>query len=227
MFSDYPTDEVFNKIYHDLGFQSLFTFDPIFMKTIESPSDLLDNLEIRHWENLFASRSNRALIAMTFTKFYLDKGIPDDPYFISPGKNGVSIEYFPKFEKKHFVRHMAFNYHSDFFFHQAFSAIDTIGHLLFLQFSLPLNQREKISYHTAIRKLASMDEKDLATKLKEITDSAHFQLASSIRNDSTHNHPHTRVNSGIEKHNGTISFGVGKYTSCKKIFEVIVTANAN
>ena len=46
--------------------------------------------------------------------FYHRKGIPDDPWFISPGKEGQSVQYLPNFEEKHFWYKSQFDYYADY-----------------------------------------------------------------------------------------------------------------
>lgn len=37
-------------------------------------------------------------ITYCFCRHYYDRGIPDDPWYSSPGENGESIQYFPYFK---------------------------------------------------------------------------------------------------------------------------------
>ena len=43
-------------------------------------------------------------ITYCFCRHYYDRGIPDDPWYSSPGENGESIQYFPYFKKEHWMR---------------------------------------------------------------------------------------------------------------------------
>lgn len=52
-------------------------------------------------------------VSYALCRHYYDKGIPDKPYYISPGKDGQSVQYFPNFKNKHWMRLYWFNHFAD------------------------------------------------------------------------------------------------------------------
>ena len=69
-------------------------------------------------------------ITYALTRHYFDKGIPDDPWYISPGKEGQSIQYFPEFKEEHWMRRYWFNYFSDTFYLKISSVWDSMIEIL-------------------------------------------------------------------------------------------------
>lgn len=69
-------------------------------------------------------------ITYALCKHYFDKGIPDDPWYISPGKDGCSIQYMPNFKNEHWMRRYWFNHYSENLYLKYFSLWDGIIGLL-------------------------------------------------------------------------------------------------
>ena len=127
--------------------------------------------------------------------FYFGKGIPDDEWFISPGKKGESIQYYPHFEKKDFLIKAQFDYYADAFYHKLFSAWDTLGHLLNVVYELEI---ERASFDNAVKKLKTV-KPALHAKLTAIMDSADFQTMRQFRHSVTHNHLPDTLALGLEE----------------------------
>lgn len=75
-------------------------------------------------------------ITYALSRHYFDKGIPDDPWYISPGKKGQSVQYFPEYQEEHWMRHYWFNYFSDTFYMKISSVWDSIIEILNHYYSL-------------------------------------------------------------------------------------------
>ena len=102
--------------------------------------------------------------------FHFTKGVPDDEWFISPGKNGESIQYYPHFEEKDHFTKAQFDYYADIFYYKLFSAWDTVGHVLNVLYELEI---DKATFNEAVKKLKAV-KPDLHAKLKPIVDSEKF-----------------------------------------------------
>lgn len=89
-------------------------------------------------------------LAITYAlcRHYFNKGIPDDPWYISPGKEGQSIQYFPNFKEEHWMRRYWFNYFSDTFYLKISSVwdsmIEILNHFYSLDFSNDLRLRDNV-----------------------------------------------------------------------------------
>ena len=69
-------------------------------------------------------------VSYALCKHYYDKGIPDKPYYISPGKDGQSVQYFPNFENEHWMRLYWFNHFADATYMKLFSVWDSVTEIL-------------------------------------------------------------------------------------------------
>jgi Cthe_2314-like HEPN len=121
--------------------------------------------------------------------FHFCKGIPDEEWFISPGKKDQSVEYYPHFEKKdHLV-------YADIFYYKLFSAWDTLGQLPNVTYDLEI---ERASFYKAVEKLKTV-KPTLFSKLKGVMDSPDFEKMPEIRHNIAHNHLPGHVGSTVER----------------------------
>ncbi len=155
-------------------------------------------------------------------RYYFEKGIPDDEWRKSPGENGSSIQYFPHFEKEHFIIKDWFDYYSDTFYYKLFSAWDTIGHMLNIYFNLNIG---RVDFSIAVGKIKQINF-ELWKKLDNIQNSPAYQKAKDLRNDVTHNYlpssaglAVTTVRSG---NTITTSLGVRGYVTSKEIMNNVL-----
>ncbi len=118
--------------------------------------------------------------------FYYEKGIPDKRPWISPGKNGASVQYFPDFKEVHHSIKMWFDYFSDTLYYKLFSAWDVVGHVLNVKYDLEIKEKD-VYFSTAFKKLGDK-EKNLRCCLKKVKNSPVYKKAHGIRRDITHNY---------------------------------------
>lgn len=71
--------------------------------------------DIRTWTVHLQNRLIQTRWSYVLLMFHFNKGIPDDELFISPGRKGESIEYYPHFEKKDHLVKAQFDYYADIF----------------------------------------------------------------------------------------------------------------
>lgn len=182
------------------------------------------NLDIGHWEILLQNKINEINRDFATAMFYFYRGIPDDEWCISPGRNGLSIEYFPHFEEGHYSNQYNFNYFVQIFFYKVATLYEVMGHLIYKHFSLPLNEkntRDKISYKSAVKKIKAENEV-LHISLAEILSSSNYQEGEKIRNDITHNQPAYEISSAVTFREGTTAIGTGVYTPSKEIKKIMI-----
>ncbi|WP_341960036.1 Cthe_2314 family HEPN domain-containing protein [Planococcus maritimus] len=156
--------------------------------------------------------------------FYFYRGIPDDEWKRSPGKDGLSVEFFPNFKEEHFSNQYNFNYFVQIFFYKVTTLYEIIGHLIYDRFSLPINeknQRDKISFNSAISKLKSQ-ERNLHQSLQMIKNSSNFRDGTKMRNDIAHNQPAYEISSSVTIKDGLTAFGTGSYTKSKEIKRTMI-----
>lgn len=169
--------------------------------------------QIFTWTVHLQNRISQTRWSHGLMSYFYNKGIPDDEWFLSPGRQGQSIEFLPHFSKRDHSVKMMFDYYADIFYYKLFSCWDNVGHLLNLQYDLELNRPD---FHKAIDKLQQANN-PLWLRLQPIRDSSDFQLMKELRHDVTHNELPGHIGSGIKKYPDGFSFGGGDYTPSKAI----------
>ena len=116
-----------------------------------SMNDFPPNLSHPRLAELIQEHNNKVgSVAITYTlcRHYFDKGIPDEPWYMSPGREGQSIQYFPDFKEEHRMRPYWFNYFSDTFYLKISSVWDStleiLNHYYLLDFPNDLRLRDNV-----------------------------------------------------------------------------------
>ncbi len=221
MFFEYPTEQDCKEIEKTYPFNNLFMATQALSDSWPSDGSIESfeaNIEVYDWSQHLNARLRHTCISYVMLMFYYGKGIPDDPWFISPGKEGQSVQYLPKFEERHFWYKSQFDYYADVFYYKAFSAWDTLGHLLNVAYSLEV---KKASFSSVHKHLAPLKPK-LYDKLKaKVVDNSDFKEARDFRHNITHNFLPGKVGSTITKATyaggRSVSYGVGSYTPVSRI----------
>ena len=188
---EFPTSEEWKQIYDRSPLGSVFSVlsNPGSLERIHhSLEDFAKAQEVEDWLYQIHHRMTDVATSYVLTMFYYGKGIPDKRWYISPGKDGASIQYYPDFADVHFRLKAWFDFYSDVLYYKLFSAWDLLGHVLNARYELGV---DKVYFGTAVRELQSKD-KAMYVFLKITQDSPAYKRASRIRNDITHNYlPYT------------------------------------
>lgn len=156
-----------------------------------------------------------------FVKYYHSLGIPDDRWFISPGRKGESVEYFPDFDENHFIIKGWFDYYADTFYQKLFATWSIVGHTLNQAFSLGLKAKG-IEFEPAVKQLGP-NESELKVVLASVLEDSAFVKARELRNDITHNESPSSVGMTISKYDtpGAVvySMGMRSYVTTTAILE--------
>lgn len=219
MFYEFPTKEEWLTLVKSYPFENLEVPERIF-KYNGDPNDTISKVwsgpEIFSWIEHLENRLAQVRWSYVMTMFYFSKGIPDDEWFISPGRDGVSIEYFPHFsEKDHYIKSF-FDYFADVFYYKLFSAWDTLGHLLNVTYELGL---DRASFDKAFKKLKSI-KPVLFANLNLIVNDPNFYKMRELRHNITHNHLPGHIGSTVRRvSKNMVTFGGGSYTPSALIKE--------
>lgn len=216
-YADYPTPEEYDEIYN----KKKDKLNKIQLKSDKKTYNLLDGLsdgfqkmELDYWITEFNNRTFDLVTSYAMLMHYYNKGIPDKEWYISPGKNGVSIQYFPHFEEKHYIYLYWFGFYMDSYYTRFFSIIDTIYHLINIKYGFGIENSLGFNKRTS-NELKTKD-KDLYDYLNSIRANEIYKKVSEFRNNITHNYRPNQIDSGInrktEKGKFVISMGVGNYT---------------
>lgn len=219
---DFPSEEDWKRIYNASVCPRLYTQLNSLLESLQFGDGVMEftrRIEVR--ELVWQLHHRQVDLAKSYVLmcFYFDKGIPDEEWYKSPGDDGISIQYFPNFEKKHFIVKDWFDYYSNAFYYSLFSAWDTVGHILNVYFRLGL-QPERVYFASAVSKLQHSDL-DLWRKLDDVLNSPVYQKAKSLRNDITHNYLPSSTGLGITTRKSetviTTSVGIRKYVTSNEI----------
>ena len=177
-----PQQEEWNKYLSDIAMNSIivdenifqsyadrFVMYPILSEKIQTLNNKVGNMKVSY----------------ALCRHYYDKGIPDEPYFISPGSNGQSVQYFPRFEEEHWMRLYWFNYYAESVYTRIFSIWDSITEILdtFYGMNIDKNMTFKFRVMEKIKKI----NLDIYNFLKnDIIDSDLYQTADRYRNSFVH-----------------------------------------
>ena len=101
------------------------------------------------WVHHLTKKLSGIYISYVFSAYYYRKGIPDDEWFMID-ENG-SITYYPHFNILIHLIKSQFDYYSDSFYHNYFSALDIIGHILNEMLELNLKISE-VTFDKALKK---------------------------------------------------------------------------
>ena len=221
MLFEYPTEEDWEKIARDFPFEKLNVRIGDFKKRANSNDleEFFGNIELQTWTMHLQSRLFDVFRSFVLLMYYYQKGIPDAEWFISPGKRGQSVEYFPHFETRHYLIKDQFDFYVDIFYYKVFAAWDTLGHILNVLFEMGI---EKPSFKSAINHLERRDHY-LWSRLRLILSDPEFERANKIRNSITHNFQPNLQSSGVARpEKNTYTFGVGDYTTSKMITDNVL-----
>jgi hypothetical protein len=212
MFFEFPTADEWRNLQDTYPFDRLELSEDHFRYTANPQGSIKSfyaGSEIQTWTLHLQNRLIQTRWSYIFLMFHFTKGIPDDEWFISPGKNGESIQYYPHFEQKDHFTKAQFDYYADIFYYKLFSAWDTLGHILNVLCELGI---DKPTFNEAVRKLKPV-KPALHTKLKSIIDSDDFVKMRDFRHNITHNHLPGHIASSVRKLSPShFTFGVGRYT---------------
>lgn len=219
---EFPSQEDIQKIYSTTSFDELNAL----LFRLHSRNDSEDNFngltglkQLLDSEGLIWQLHNRLMdVAKSYVllSYFFEKGIPDDIWFISPGKRDSSIEYFPHFEPIHFMIKDWFDYYSGIFYQQLFSTLDVVGHLLNVQYSLGVSEK-KVSFRGVVNRLERHNN-SLYVALDQVRSSPVFLEATQLRNNITHNHlPSSTGLTGTLTENGG-NVNIQDYMTSDKIF---------
>ena len=216
----FPSTENWKRISSASPFEQL----PFYLNELETknkPEDGLTNsmryIEIS--EFILQLRHRLADVQKSYVMliYYYEKGIPDKEWYISPGKDGASVEYYPHFNESDFIIKDWFDYYSDTFYFKLFSAWDVIGHLINIKYDLKI-ERKNISFWTAVNKL-NKKHNVLYSKLEKIRRNDVFKRARDIRDDITHNYLPSSVGLAVSMNEKGGGLGIREYIPSDEIVQ--------
>lgn len=184
-----------------------------------------NGVEMQYWVREFNNRAFDLEQNYTLLKSYYNAGIPDSEWYISPGKDGASVSYFPHFEDEHFGNLYWFSFYTESFLTRAEGIIDTIYHLVNVHFNLKIES--KLSFRRDVSNALKAFDNNLYDYLQNIRQDSRFVNMNDYRNNIVHNFRPNQVDSGISKPqiqpdgSTVIALSVGNYTTSSEFLNVI------
>jgi len=182
--------------------------------------------EYSYWHKAFNNKINKIRYSFAYLNYYYDMGIPDKEWFVSPGLDGSSIQYFPHCDKIHHENKFLFSYYYENLYSYFFSSYDIIFHLLNSILNLELESKKLgTMYNSKVLELLKERYNSVFSIIFEFKNEVSFMTAKKYRNDIIHNKPPYEIGHGItrfnEKTKKGFQLGVGDYTPSDVILENI------
>ena len=124
-------------------------------------------------------------ITYALCRHYYDKGIPDDPWYISPGKDGCSVQYMPKFEDEHWMRRHWFNHYAENLYLKFFSLWDGIVGLINIFFEINESLQD-YRFRKTVMNALKKKHKPVYEFLNEILEEPIYKEANQYRTSFVH-----------------------------------------
>ncbi len=215
VFFEFPTQEEWKRIYKASPFEELYSALDRVTQRSDWSDDVFITLEVRGYLNELMHRFADTFKSYQMMMFYYEKGIPDQRWYSSPGKQGESMQYFPDFENHHVYIKAWFDFYSDTLYYKLFSAWDIIGHILNVKYSLNI-RKDRVNFREAVQRLKNRDE-TLFERLDALINSPSYQEAKRVRNDITHNYLPNVPGMAVFREDRFDAWGVKKYIRSNEV----------
>ncbi len=181
-------------------------------------------------------------ITYALCRHYFDKGIPDEPWYISPGKEGQSVQYVPNFEEEHWMRRYWFNHFAENLYLKFFSLWDDVVEILNIFFGIDESIQDYRFRANVMKKLKEI-KPDIHSYMSDILKEETYKEANKYRTCFVHGYAPSSVTNGFllekdktvsvpEVKDGQVVFvekkvlasltcRVGDYTTVKTVMENI------
>lgn len=173
-------------------------------------------IKLSYWLQEFNNRAFDLIANYTLLKSYYDAGIPDDEWYKSPGDNGLSIQYFPHFEEKHFGNLYWFGFYMDSYYTRFEGLIDAVYHVINSKYKFEIEP--SLGFRNKVLKELKTADNDLYDYLMALPSNTVFIKVKDFRNNIVHNYRPNQIDSGYTKTKNadgsqTISMSIGNYTT--------------
>jgi len=216
-YARYPTPEEWDQIYK----KKANSLDKIQLEVVKKKFNILDfdegyyGIQLNYILGEFNNRAFDLVNNYVMLMSYHNAGIPDEEWYISPGKDGQSVQYFPHFEEKHYIHLYWFGFYMESYYTRFFGMIDSVYHLINVKYKFGLEP--SFDFISKVLKKLETKDKELYDYLKTIPQNPVFKKANEFRNNFVHNYRPNQVDSGFVKKKNpdgseTITMTVGNYT---------------
>lgn len=139
------------------------------------------------------------VVTYALCKHYYDKGIPDDPWYISPGNEGQSVQYMPLFKEEHWMRQYWFNYFSDTFYLKISSVWDSVIEII--NHFYVLGNPSDLRLRSNVLKWLKSDKPDINKVFEEVLKAQIYTDAQKYRTAAAHGTSAGTVRNTVKEQN--------------------------
>lgn len=235
-----PTQDEWDKYLDAPLFKDLLIDEGQFTVAQDIVSEMVFDQSIRNYIRQHNNKVGTLRVSYVLCRHYFDQNIPDDPWFASPGKDGQSIQYMPKFQPEDWLKRYWFSYFSEAMYYKIFSIWDSV--IGFINEYYQMEHEEDLRFRGKVMKTLKARRKDIAEFLSEILEDPIYKEANKYRTRIVHGTTPNDVSSGVSikrnidteiidrvsngafekkkvKASFQLSYGVGKYTKTKEIMD--------
>ncbi len=136
------------------------------------------------------------IVSYILCRHYYDKGIPDDPWYESPGKDGQSIEYMPNFTSQDLLVRYWFSYFYEYVYFKIFSIWDSI--YVFINDYYQMGHEQKSGFNRKVTESLKEHRSDICDLFTNISKEYLYKEANKYRNRIIHGTSLNGVTSGFQ-----------------------------
>ena len=167
----------------------------------------LPNLQSPRLAEMIKEHNNKVgALATTYAlcRHYFDKGIPDDPWCVSPGSHGSSMQYMPLFQQEHWGRQFWFGYFSEVYYLKMFSIWDSVIQILNHYYGL--NYKSDFRLRSRVMNWLKANSTKVFCLLNEIADTGVHKEAKRFRNAAAHDVSPNAVSKTVKCERGKFEY---------------------
>jgi len=185
-------------------------------RTFDAVDVWMRDSDVETWTIHLLGRLGSVRLSYWLMQYYADKGIPDERWYMSPGRSGQSIEYFPDFDEEAHSTKFMFDYAADAFYAQLFAAWDNLAQAINDMHALGLGIKD-VSLWRVVSGLKTVVP-SLHADLAQLTSDPDHKQALELRRCIQHRHSPSNLSSSFERVTDTVtSIGVGGYTTSAEV----------
>ncbi|MBE6861474.1 MAG: hypothetical protein E7497_01050 [Ruminococcus sp.] len=154
---------------------------------IKCSDDILSKMVFSKILSIIQAHNNKVgsiKISYALAMHYFDKGIPDDEWFISPGKNGSSIDYMPHFNDEDYLIRYWYCFFMENLYGKVQSMCDTL--YLFINEFYELGIKESTGFVSKVLNRIKTTNPALFELLNNSHKDKRYLKASNFRNNIVH-----------------------------------------
>lgn len=161
-----------------------------------------ENLDHPQMHEIIQEHNNKVgslIVTYALCQHYYDKGIPDDPWYASPGDKGQSVQYMPLFKEEHWMRQYWFNYFSDTFYLKISSVWDSIIDIINIFYKL--NYPSDLRLRSNVLKWLKSNKPDINHVFEDILQEQVYKDAQKYRTAAAHGTSSGTVKNTVKEEN--------------------------